>query len=292
VPKLSVTVITRNESANIAKALESVGWADEIIVVDSESTDDTVAQANRFTGRVIVRPWAGYAAQKNFAASLAAHDWILSLDADERVTPALAAEIQTTLAADPRHAGYRIPRVAHHLGRWIRTTDWYPDAQLRLYDRRAAQWAGAYVHESVAANGTVGRLQNELLHYPYRDVADHLETIDRYTTLAAREMHEAGRRSGPLQIAGHPPFAFLRNYLLRGGFRDGVPGLIISTLNAYYVFLKFSKLWQLQHSTDSTEHPAPGTEHPAPGTEHPAPGFQHPAPGTRHPAPGTRHPAP
>ena len=253
-PKLSVTVITRNESVNIAGALQSVAWADEIVVVDSESTDDTVAQARRFTDRVVVRPWAGYAAQKNVAASLAAHDWILSVDADERVTPALASEIRTTLAADPPHDGYRIPRVAHHLGRWIRTTDWYPDDQLRLYDRRAAEWTGAYVHESVRVNGRVGRLRNELQHYPYRDVTDHLETIDRYTTLAARDMLERGRRAGMLQIAGHPLFAFLRNYLLRGGIRDGVPGLIISTLNAYYVFLKFSKLWQLQHSTGASQH--------------------------------------
>jgi glycosyltransferase involved in cell wall biosynthesis len=159
VPKLSVTVITRNESANIAGALESVAWADDIVVVDSESHDDTVARARPFTERVVVRPWSGYAAQKNYAASLAAHDWIFSLDADERVTPALAAEIRTALAADPPHAGYRIPRVAHHLGRWIRTTDWYPDDQLRLYDRRAAEWTGAYVHESVRVNGTVGRLR-------------------------------------------------------------------------------------------------------------------------------------
>jgi glycosyltransferase involved in cell wall biosynthesis len=278
VPKLSVTVITRDESANIAAALESVAWADEIIVVDSESTDDTVAQAKRFTERVIVRPWAGYAAQKNFAASLASHDWILSLDADERVTPALAGEIRATLAADPRHGGYRIPRVAFHLGRWIRTTDWYPDDQLRLYDRRAAQWKGAYVHESVAVTGSIGRLRNELQHHPYRDVADHLETIDRYTTLAAREMNAAGRRAGALQIAGHPPFAFLRNYLLRGGFRNGVPGLIISMLNAYYVFLKFSKLWQLQHATGSAQHPAGSAEHPAGSAEHPAGSTQHPAP--------------
>jgi glycosyltransferase involved in cell wall biosynthesis len=286
VPKLSVTVITRNESASIAGALESVAWADEIVVVDSESTDDTVSQAKRFTSRVIVRPWPGYAAQKNFAAAQASHEWILSIDADERVPAALAGEIRTILAADPPHAGYRIPRVAYHLGRWIRTTDWYPDDQLRLYDRRAAAWTGAYVHESVAARGTVGRLRNELQHYPYRDVADHLETIDRYTTLAARQMHEAGRRSGLVQIAGHPPFAFLRNYLLRGGFRDGVPGLIISTLNAYYVFLKFSKLWQLRHP------PSPGDLAPGFGATGPAPSTEQTAPGTHHSARVTRHPAP
>jgi glycosyltransferase involved in cell wall biosynthesis len=275
VPKLSVTVITRQESANIQGALESVAWADEIVVVDSESTDDTVAQAKLFTERVVVRPWAGYAAQKNFAASLCAHDWILSLDADERVTPELAAEIRATLAAAPPHAAYRMPRVAHHLGRWIRTTDWYPDDQLRLYDRRAAQWSGAYVHESVVVNGTIGRLRHELHHYPYHDVADHLETIDRYTTLAAREMNEKGRRSGLLQIGGHPPFAFLRNYLLRGGFRDGVPGLIISTLNAYYVFLKFSKLWQLQHSAGAAQHSTDSTQHSTDSTQHSTDSTQH-----------------
>jgi glycosyltransferase involved in cell wall biosynthesis len=245
VPKLSVTVITRNESANVAAALESVAWADEIVVVDSESTDDTAAIARRFTERVVVRPWPGYPAQKNFAASVARNDWILSLDADERVTPALADEIRRTLAAAPPCSGYRIPRITRHLGRWIRTTDWYPDDQLRLYDRRSAQWTGRYVHESVSTTGQVGRLAAELEHYPYRNIADHLETIDRYTTLAARQMHESGRQAGLAQIAGHPPLAFLRNYILRGGFRDGVPGLIISSLNAYYVFLKFAKLWQL-----------------------------------------------
>jgi glycosyltransferase involved in cell wall biosynthesis len=254
VPKLSVTVITHNEAANIAAALESVAWADEIVVVDSESTDDTAAIARRFTDRVIVRPWPGYPAQKNFAASVAQHDWILSLDADERVTPALADEIRRTLATTPPYSGFRIPRATRHLGRWIRTTDWYPDDQLRLYDRRVGQWTGQYVHESVSSTSPVGRLAAELQHYPYRNIADHLETIDRYTTLAARQMHENGRRAGLVQIAGHPPLAFFRNYILRGGFRDGIPGLIISSLNAYYVLLKFAKLWHLRQGGDG--HPA------------------------------------
>jgi glycosyltransferase involved in cell wall biosynthesis len=275
VPKLSVTLITHNESANIEAALQSVGWADEIVVVDSGSDDDTVGVARRYTPRVVVNAWTGYAEQKNYAASIAAHDWILSIDADERVTPQLADEIRRTLAAEPPHAGYRMPRVAHHLGRWIRTTDWYPDDQLRLYDRRRARWAGRYVHESVKAAGTVGQLGGELQHYPYPRIADHLETIDRYTTLAARQMHEDGRRAGLLQIAGHPPLAFLRNYLLRGGFRDGVPGFIISALNAYYVFLKFSKLWQFQHPTGSTEHPAGSTGHPTESAEHPTESAEH-----------------
>jgi (heptosyl)LPS beta-1,4-glucosyltransferase len=249
VPKLSVTVITKNESNDIGDALKSVAWADELVVVDSMSTDDTVAVARQFTDRVIVREWPGYVAQKNYAASVASHDWILSLDADERVTPALVDEIRSTLESGPKHGGFRIPRVTWHLGRWIRTTDWYPDEQLRLYDRRTAEWTGRYVHESVAVRGSIGRLQGELQHFAYRDISDHLETIDRYTTYAARQMHEAGQRVAMRHLVGHPPLAFLRNYLARGGFRDAIPGFIISAMNAHYVFLKFAKLWAMQHQS-------------------------------------------
>jgi len=246
VPKLSVTIITKDEADDIAAALDSVAWADERIVVDSCSTDGTAAIAARHGARVESREWPGYIAQKNHAASLASHDWILSIDADERVTPELAAEITATLQQEPAERGFRIPRVTFHLGRWIRTTDWYPDDQLRLYDRRAAEWTGRYVHEGVTVNGRVGRMRGELQHYAYRDIAEHLETIDRYTTAAAKQMYEHGRRAGLLQVVGHPPLAFLRNYILKGGITQGVPGLIISVMNAYYVFLKFAKLWELE----------------------------------------------
>ena len=252
-PKVSVTVITKNEAADVGAALASASWADELIVVDSQSTDGTVAIARQHTDRVVVRQWAGYPAQKNYAASLASHDWILSLDADERVTPELAAEIRRTLEQAPDHQGFRMPRVTWHLGRWIRTTDWYPDYQLRLYDRRSAQWTGRYVHESLSVTGSVGRLRGELQHHAYRDIAEHLDTIERYTTDAARQMFEDGRRAGFLQIALHSRLAFLRNYLLKGGILDGVPGLMISKMNAYYVFLKFAKLWELEVST-ATHH--------------------------------------
>ena len=246
-PKLSVTVISKNEAADIDHALASVAWADEVVVVDSHSTDDTVSIARRRTDRVVVRDWPGYVDQKNYAASIATHDWILSLDADERVTPALADEIKGLFSGIPREAAFRIPRVTWHLGRWVRSTDWYPDFQTRLYDRRCAHWTGRYVHEAVAVSGEVGQLRSELQHYAYRDIADHLETIDRYSTDAARQMHETGARGGLLHIAGHPPLAFLRNYVVRGGILDGIPGFIISVLNSYYVFLKFAKLWELQH---------------------------------------------
>jgi glycosyltransferase involved in cell wall biosynthesis len=278
VPKVSVTVITKNEGGNIAAALESVRWADEVIVVDAESTDDTTAIARRFTDRVFVRAWAGYGDQKNFAASQASHDWILSLDADERVTPALADEVRAALATDPPCQAYRVPRVTWHFGRWIRSTDWYPDHQLRLYDRRSGRWAGDRVHEALSVQGAIARLHAELRHFPYRNLGDHLETIDRYTTSAARQMHEGGRRSGLLQLAAYPPLAFLRNYVARGGFRDGTAGLVVSVLNSYYVFLKYAKLWELQrtpHAEPSTSHAARSTPHAEPSTSHEARSTSH-----------------
>ena len=248
-PGLTVTIITLNESAHMADVLRSVAFADEVIVVDSHSTDGTPDIARQFTDRVVVRDWPGYIDQKNYAASLASHDWILSVDADERVTPELAQEIRALLAGAPACAGYRVPRLSHYLGRWIRSTDWYPDFQLRLYDRRRCAWAGRYVHESVRTDGPVGRLRADLLHYTYRDVAHHLQTIDRYTTLAARQMHEDGRRAGVRHLLLNPAAAFLRNYVARGGFRDGRVGLIVSLLNTYYVMLKFVKLYERQRNT-------------------------------------------
>ncbi len=246
-PPLTVTIITRNESANIRAALDSVGWADEIVVVDSRSADDTAAIARDRGARVIVRDWPGYVAQKNFAAEQASHSWILSLDADERVTPALASEIGTRLATPLAEAGFRVPRVSWYLGRWLRSTDWYPDYQLRLYDRTRARWAGQHVHESVKADGPVGTLTAELQHYPYRDISHHLQTMDRYTTLTARQALERGKRASVADLLIHPPMAFLRNYLLRGGVKDGQVGLVVSLLNSYYVFLKSAKLWELRH---------------------------------------------
>jgi glycosyltransferase involved in cell wall biosynthesis len=247
--KVTVTVITRDEATNIAAALQSVAWADEIVVVDSGSTDDTVAIARPLATRVEVRDWPGYSAQKNYAAEIAENDWILSIDADERVTPELATEIRSLLAGPPSSRGYRIPRVAWYLGRWIRSTDWYPDYQLRLYDRRAGKWNGRRVHESVELQGTPGQLRHELQHYPYRDLSHHLATIDRYTTLAAEQWVAEGRTTNGFELFIHPRLAFARNYLLRGGITDGEPGLLVSRLNAYYVFLKLAKLWELQHRT-------------------------------------------
>ena len=250
--KLTVTIITRNEAAHIEACLASVDWADERLVVDCGSTDDTVALAERSGARVIVHEWPGYAAQKNFAATEAQFDWVLSVDADERVTSDLAGEI-TSVLANPDAAGYRIPRVTRHLGRWFRTTDWYPDSQLRLYDRRRAHWTSRRVHESVEVAGPIRGLRHDLQHYAYRDIGHHLATMDRYTTLAAADMFEAGRRAGLFDLVCHPPAAFLRNYILKRGALDGIPGLIVSAMNAHYVFLKFAKLWALQHAPSQSD---------------------------------------
>ena len=257
--KLTVTVITRNEAANIEGALESVKWADEIVVVDSHSADETVTLAERYAARIVVHDWEGYSAQRNYAAAIAANDWILAIDADERVPPALAAEIQEIMRTGTNVSGFRMPRVSHYLGRWIRGTDWYPDYQLRLYDRRVGRFNGKRVHESVElTTGRPSTLRNDLQHYPYRDISDHVISIDHYTTLAAEEWFSEGRRTNPIEVMVHPPAAFLRNYIVRRGFRDGTAGFLISSLNSYYVFLKILKLWELQNGYRPADNGASG----------------------------------
>jgi glycosyltransferase involved in cell wall biosynthesis len=192
-----------------------------------------------------VRDWAGFAAQKNWAAEQASHDWILSIDADERVSPALASEIKSALSQEPPVRGYRMPYVNFYLNRWLRSTDWYPDSKLRLYDRRVAQWKAVHIHEGVRVNGPVGELTQELQHYAYRDISHHLQKMNPYTTLTARQMAQDGRRVTPVGIVLRPIAAFFRNYVLRNGWRDGSAGLVVSILNSYYVFLKFAKLWEM-----------------------------------------------
>lgn len=240
---ISVILITKNAGAHIERALQSVAWAAERIVVDACSSDDTVARARPLATHVETRAWPGYGAQKNHAASLASHDWVLSLDADEAVTPALRDQI-LAWQPDAGTVACRMPRVTWYLGRWIRTTDWYPDRAVRLYDRRRARWDDRRVHEALLVDGTIGDLSGELEHRPYDDVAAHLARMNHYTSLAADEMYAAGRRASAWQLLVHPPAAFLRNYVARTGFRDGVPGLIVSLLGGVYVLLKYVKLWE------------------------------------------------
>ncbi len=239
--KISATIITLNEERNLRRALETLDCADEVLVVDSGSTDQTREIARRYGARVVEREWPGYAAQKNFAAEQAAHDWILSLDADEALSETLSAEIMRVKREGPRAAGYRMSRRAQYLGRWILHSGWYPDFKLRLYDRRRGRWNGAYVHESVQVDGPVELLHADLLHYTCDSLSQHLRRLDRYTTLAAQELRAQGRRAGPARLLLAPPATFLKTYLLQQGFRDGYQGLLISAMAAWYVFLKWAK---------------------------------------------------
>jgi len=243
VAALSAVLITFNEERRLPAALASVAFCDDVVVVDGGSADRTVELARAAGARVVVNaPWPGFVAQRNLAVTHARHDWVLALDADERVSAPLRTEIETLFATHPDCCGYRIPRVACYLGREIRRTDWYPDPQLRLFDRRRGGWQGGAVHESVRVDGRLGRLQGELEHHPYADLADHVRRIDRYTTLWADQAHAEGRSAPWPRLVGAPLWTFLRNYLFKGGLWLGDTGLIISALGSYYTFLKLAKL--------------------------------------------------
>ena|ERR1051326_2746079 len=244
---LSVTVITHNEEKNIAAALESVRWADEIVVIDSHSTDQTVEIARKYTDQVIVRDWPGYAAQKQFAAEQARHDWILSIDADERVTPELASEIQKILKSPPADTqGFYISRRNYYLGQAVKHSGWAPDYQLRLYLRKSGRWRGDFVHESVSLTGQVGKLVGKLDHFSIQSLSAHHQRLDRYTTLAAADLRARGVRVSLLDLFLRPIFAWIRSYLLRAGFLDGSAGILIAYFAAYYIFLKYAKAWESQ----------------------------------------------
>jgi glycosyltransferase involved in cell wall biosynthesis len=249
--KISATIITFNEEQNIEAALESLAWADEIIVVDSQSTDRTVEIARRFTDRIFVRAWLGYSAQKNFAAEQARYDWVFNLDADERVSPELAREIEQLKSGPaPDAAGFEIPRATFYLGRWIKHSGWHPDFKLRLYNRNAGRWRGEFVHESVEISGKVKRLKGEILHHTVRNASEHHQRIDRYTTLAAKESYSHGKRACFASMLIAPIATFVRSYFFKLGFLDGIPGLAIAYFAAHYVFLKKLKLWEMVRESE------------------------------------------
>ncbi len=240
--KISVTIITHNEEASIGRALQSASWADEIVVVDSMSTDRTAEICRERGARVIRHPWEGYAPQKNRAISLASHDWIFSLDADERVTPALAEEIRKEMTEGPRREGYYIPRKNFFRGRWIRHGGWWPDYTLRLFDRRRGKFAERLVHETVILEGRAGYLDHPLEHFTYDSIEDFLARAQNYSRLAAQEMALQGKSERLADLLFRPPATFIRMYLLKGGFRDGRDGFILAMLYSYYTFLKYARL--------------------------------------------------
>jgi (heptosyl)LPS beta-1,4-glucosyltransferase len=249
--KITATIITLNEADNIHDACASVAWADEMVVVDSESTDKTREIATASGARVIVNPWPGFAAQKQFAADAAAHEWIFSLDADERVSPELLASINNLRSTDETRLadGYRVARRAFYMGRWIRGGGWYPDYQLRLYRRSKGSWGNRVIHESVtmAPGSRVEVLSGDLLHYSMRDPAHHRRMIEeRYAPLGAQQMAQEGKRTNWMRKASAGPAAFVRSFILKGGFRDGQAGLMIARLAAHHAALKHAMLAELQ----------------------------------------------
>jgi len=239
-PGITGTIITYNEEGRIAEAIASLSCCDEVLVVDSGSTDRTRAIARSLSARVIEREWSGYSSQKNFAAGQAQNDWILSVDADERLSVELADDIMRWKRSNdaPAHIAWSMPRRVFYLGRWINHSGWYPDRKIRLYDRRYCHWEGDFVHEWVRVNGEIGRFRGDLLHFPYRDWADHEKRIDRYTELAAQAARSKGRRGNPLKLLLGPPVTFIKSFILRAGFLDGWRGLAIAYMGARYVFQK------------------------------------------------------
>lgn len=244
--KYSIYVIAYNDEPNMRACLESVGWADELIVVDSHSTDKTAAISREFTDKVYQVDFKGFGDLRNQALSYCSHDWVLSLDSDERMTPELREEIQRVLDRGPEADAYFVPRKNYFLGRWIKHCGWYPDyRQPQLFRKSRFRYRDEVVHESFDCDGPVGYLTQPAVQIPFRDIDQFLSKHDRYSDLMARRMKEQGRRFAPHQLVTHPLGTFAKMYLVRGGFLDGMPGLILSGLYAYYTFVKYAKFWEL-----------------------------------------------
>ncbi len=245
--RISACVIAMNEEDNIEECLSSLDFCDEIILVDSHSTDRTREIAESMGAKVIERDWPGFGVQKEFAVEQASHDWVLCMDADEWVSAEAKDEIIALANSGMgSHSAWRLPRLSNYFGTWVRRGGWYPDYQLRLYDRRQGKWGGRPPHEHVEFDGSVGTLGSPLMHKPYRSIADHLGKIDQYTTTMARGMHAAGKRASTLDLVFRPALRFFRFYVLKLGFVHGWVGLYLSYLDAHYVRLKYAKLLCLQ----------------------------------------------
>ena len=245
--RISACIICHNEERNIKRCLESLKWVHDIIVVDSMSTDRTLEIAEAHTDRIFRRAWSGYAAQKNFALSKAETDWVLSIDADEAVSKALCDEIKSEIARPDASDGYRISRHSFYQGRWINHSGYYPDRQLRLFRREKGHWVGGRVHERMAIEGDVGDLKQDLLHYPYGGrISGQLKTVNSFSTLLAKDMYDRGKRFHLALLFSRPLFKFLEVYVLKRGFMDGLPGLIIAVSDAYAMFVRYVKLREIE----------------------------------------------
>jgi glycosyltransferase involved in cell wall biosynthesis len=247
---LSVCIITYNEAENLPRCLASVAFADEIVVLDSQSTDCTVDIARQAGCRVISQPFLGYVAQKNLALRHASHQWVLCLDADEWLRSGAAVAIRAALATRaPDVAGYTLKRHTYYLGDWVNHGGWWPEYKIRLFDRQRGRWCGNALHEGIQVEGHVAHLDVEIGHRSYKDIAHHFSKLNTYTTVMAQSLHERrAARVGVCTLVLRPALRFCRMFLLKGGWQDGVRGLLIAVIGAFYVFAKYAKLWELQHS--------------------------------------------
>ncbi len=249
--KLSAVIITRNEEENLPRCLASVKFADEIVIVDSGSTDRTLDIAREYGARVCETEWRGFGLSKREGVSAANGDWVLSIDADEEVSSALAEEIQNAVRDSTSVAGYYIPRRTEFLGRWIMHSGWYPDPVLRLFRKDRGNFDEALVHEKVVLDGETGRLRHDLLHYCYPSLDDYFRKFNRYTSLAAREAHQNGRKVGVRHVVINPLVKFVKQYVVKGGFLDGLEGLLLAILSACYVMVKYAKTRDLARRENS-----------------------------------------
>ncbi len=249
-PSLSVTIITKNESHNIEACLRSVAFADEVVVLDSGSTDGTVDLARSMGANVSVgSDWQGFGIQKNRALALAGSEWVLSLDADERVSPELQAEIRAALAA-PAFEVYSFPRLSSYCGQYMHHSGWHPDRVTRLFRRNSAQFSNDLVHEKLVTRCKVGELGSVLLHESFLNFEAVLDKVNRYSSAGAQSLFEKGRSSSPGKALGHGLWAFFRTYFLRLGFLDGRMGFVLAVSNAEGTFYRYLKLWLLRQTAD------------------------------------------
>lgn len=244
-PKVSAVVIAYNDASYLRACLETLAWVDELIVVDSYSTDETEAVGREFTDKVFQHEFKGFGRLRNDAVAHAMHDWVFSLDTDERTTPELVREVQQLLEGEPQAVAYYVPRRNFFLGKWIRYCGWYPDyRQPQLFRRSCMRYREEVVHEGVVVDGPIGYLREHVLQYPFRNIDHYLAKMDRYSDLMAKRMEEQGRTFSAHQLVTHPVYTFFKMYVLRKGILDGMQGLILSGLYAYYTAIKYAKLWE------------------------------------------------
>ncbi len=266
--KISVCVIAGNEERNIRRCLDSAKWADEIVVLDSYSQDRTVEICREYTDRVYQHEWMGYIGQKNLIKDMAKGPWIFFLDADEEISPSLHKAIQEEFATGNTadFAGYEFPRLVRYLGRWIYHGDWYPDTKLRLFRKDKGECGGQEPHDRIIVHGRVKSLKDPLFHYTYTDISNQLATINRFSSISAIGKHKQGRKFRLLDIIIRPVLRFLRCYILKRGFLDGVPGLVVAAFTGFSVFVKYAKLWEIEKSQKGQlDEPPPQSASPSSG---------------------------